>query len=44
MDTLALSHTMHHSVISEPLELYGGELPLQPPVERIIHEEIGQHG
>jgi hypothetical protein len=30
LEDLALGRTVHHRIISEPLELNGRELPLQP--------------
>ena len=41
---LPLGHTMHHGVIGVTLELHGRELPLQPRIERVMHEQIGQYG
>ena len=32
------------TIISEPLELHGRELTLQPRVERIVHEQVSEHG
>jgi hypothetical protein len=39
---LTLSRTMHHRVISVPLELHSRELTFQPCVERIVHEKISE--
>ena len=41
---LVLCYAMHHCIISEPLELHGRELALEPCVERVMHEEIREDG
>jgi hypothetical protein len=35
---------VHHGVIGVPFEFDRRELPFQPLVERIMHEQVGEHG
>jgi len=35
---------VHHSVVGEALERDGRELAFQPRVERVVHEQVGEHG
>jgi hypothetical protein len=42
--SLPLFRAVHHSVVGVALERHGRELPLQPFVERIVHEQVGEHG
>jgi hypothetical protein len=41
---LPLRRAVHHGVVGVALELHGRELTLQPLVERIVHEQVRQHG
>ena len=41
---LPLCHTVHHSVVGVTFEFHGRELPFQPFVERIMHEEVREDG
>ena len=41
---LPLGRAMHHGVISVALELHSRELALQPRIERIVHEQVSEHG
>jgi hypothetical protein len=35
---------VHHSVIGVTFERDRRELPFQPRVERVVHEQVGEHG
>lgn len=41
---LLLCCAVHHGVVGIALEFDHRELPFQPHVERVMHEEIGEHG
>jgi hypothetical protein len=41
---LTLGHTMHHRIIRIAFEVNGREFPCEELVERIVHEEVGEHG
>jgi hypothetical protein len=41
---LPLCRTVHHGVVGEALELHSGELARQPGVQRVVHEQVRQHG
>ena len=40
---LVLTDAVDHRVICVPLELDQRELPPEPQVERIMHEQVGEH-
>jgi hypothetical protein len=44
LSSLLLRRAVHHGVIGIPLEFHGQELAFQPLVERVVHEQVGEHG
>ena len=41
---LTFCHTVHYRVISEPLELNGRKLALQPRIKRLVKVQISEYG
>ncbi|MDX6328573.1 MAG: hypothetical protein QOI83_956, partial [Streptomycetaceae bacterium] len=41
---LPLGDAVHDRVIRVPFELDGRELPRQPGIERVVHEQVREHG
>jgi len=41
---LMRADAVNHRVVRVPLELDQRELPRKPDVERVVHEQIGDHG
>jgi hypothetical protein len=39
-----LRRAVHHSVVGIAFEFDGRELALQPLVERVVHEQVSEHG
>jgi hypothetical protein len=41
---LLLRRAVHHGIVGVTFEFDRRELPFQPFIERVVHEQVGEHG